>query len=89
MDKLDQWIGNLKLSTVGVYLPRFKMTSAFQLSQLLMKLGMTDAFSPTDADFSGMTGKKDCSLARPYTKLLWKQARKEPRLQQRPAGALP
>ncbi len=35
------------------------MTSAFQLPAVLTKLGMTDAFSMKDADFSGMTGNKD------------------------------
>ncbi len=59
LDKLAQWIGNLRTKTVEVYLPRFKLTSAFQLRTALARLGMTDVFSSDNADFSGMTGKKD------------------------------
>ena len=39
---------------VKVYLPKFKMTSKFELSALLKKLGMPTAFTPGKADFSGM-----------------------------------
>ncbi len=46
-DKLNQWIGNLELSKVAVCLPRFKMTSAFPLSEGLKKLGMMMRFLQT------------------------------------------
>jgi len=59
VDKIDQWIGNLHIQTAKVYLPRFKMTSDFQLGKALARLGMSDAFSASAADFSGMTGHKD------------------------------
>ena len=44
---------------VETYLPRFKMTSDFQLKAALQNLGMTDAFSIAMADFSAMTGNRD------------------------------
>jgi serpin B len=59
VDKLGQWIGKLRTQRVEVYLPRFKMTSEFELATALAGLGMRDAFSSADADFSGITGAKD------------------------------
>jgi serpin B len=61
--KLNQWTRNLKAQKVLVFLPRFKMTSAFELRPVLTRLGMTDAFSPADADFSGMTGNSDLFIS--------------------------
>ncbi len=46
---------------VKVYIPRFTMTSQFDLSKELRGLGMKRAFS--DADFSGMNGKKNLALS--------------------------
>lgn len=50
------WEQELRPQKVDVYLPRFSMTADFQLNQIMMKLGMTDAFDPAKADFSGMDG---------------------------------
>lgn len=41
---------------VRVSLPRFRLTSAFDLTRTLGSMGMSDAFSREAADFSGMTG---------------------------------
>jgi serpin B len=35
------------------------MTNQFELSKALGALGMAQAFQPSTADFSGMTGKRD------------------------------
>jgi serpin B len=43
---------------VNVSLPKFKMTSEFQLAKTLAKMGMPAAFTPGEADFSGMDGSK-------------------------------
>ena len=48
---------------VEVYLPRFKSTSQFDLGEILKSMGMTLAFSPTQADFSGMDGKRDLFIS--------------------------
>lgn len=58
-EKLDQWIGSLRPRKVEVHFPKYQMTSAFQLTDKLEKLGMTDAFSMKDADFLDMTRGKD------------------------------
>jgi len=48
---------------VKLYLPKFKTTSEFELSDLLKKMGMPEAFSDR-ADFSGMTGTKDLKISK-------------------------
>ncbi len=55
--KLADWLAKLRPRTVRVALPRFKMTSEFQLNEVLQAMGMRDAFA--EADFSGMTGARD------------------------------
>jgi serpin B len=54
-DSLDKWLDALKSRKVDLSLPRFKTTSQFNLSKMLQAMGMRDAFSPANADFSGMT----------------------------------
>jgi serpin B len=52
---LNQWLQGLcHQQQVIVSLPKFTMTTSFQLAQPLEALGMTDAFS-NGADFSGIT----------------------------------
>ena len=48
-----------------VYLPKFKVAARYYLDQekYLPALGMTDAFNPKAADFSGMTGYKNLFIA--------------------------
>jgi len=47
---------------VVVAMPKFKMTSKFSMADVLRTMGMTDAFT-SDADFSGMTGRRDLFLS--------------------------
>lgn len=58
---LDQWVAEAKLRRVELYLPKFKITSQLPLTETLMDLGMTKAFSKY-ADFSGMTSFEDLKL---------------------------
>lgn len=44
---------------VALAMPRFEFTASYGLEQALADLGMTDAFDPLLADFSGMTGGRD------------------------------
>ncbi len=60
---LTEWVEALRKEEVAVYLPKFKMTSSFSLSEVLQSLGMPDAFSLGLADFSGMTGNKDLFIS--------------------------
>lgn len=57
--KLAGWLEKLKWTEVALALPKFRMTREFQLKDVLSAMGMSAAFSPDNADFSGMTGKKE------------------------------
>jgi len=59
MENLSRWLQKLHKCKVIVSIPKFKMTSQFSLASVLKSMGMTDAFVPDVADFSGMNGKKD------------------------------
>jgi serpin B len=54
---LAAWTSGMWDQEVDVALPRFKMTSSFSLAQALTAMGLTDAFDPDRADFSGMDGR--------------------------------
>jgi serpin B len=57
---LKQWLTQLNIGPkVILTLPKFKMTKEFELSNALGALGMAQAFQPSAADFSGITGKRD------------------------------
>ena len=57
-ENLSQWLVKLRKREVIVSVPKFKMTSQFDLADVLKQMGMTDAFLGK-ADFSGMNGKRD------------------------------
>ena len=48
---------------VRLGLPRFTTTSEFSMGGTLKKMGMPKAFSPVEADFSGMTGDRDLFIS--------------------------
>ncbi len=52
-----------KRKKVAVYLPRFQVETAMELTESLQNLEMTEAFNRDRADFSGMTGHKDLFLS--------------------------
>jgi serpin B len=57
---VNQWLSQVHPARkVVLTLPKFKMTNQFELSKALGALGMAQAFQPSTADFSGMTGKRD------------------------------
>jgi serpin B len=45
-----------------IYLPRFSFTTHVELAPVLVGMGMTDAFDPAAANFSGMDGAMDLSV---------------------------
>lgn len=61
-DNLSRWLAGLKRREVSVWLPKYKLTSAFSLKETLAGLGMHDAFDPANADFSGMDGRRELSI---------------------------
>ncbi|XP_014636977.1 PREDICTED: serpin B3 [Ceratotherium simum simum] len=59
-EKLIEWTTspNMRETLVALYLPRFKVEESYDLKDTMKSMGMLDAFSPQDADFSGMTGSR-------------------------------
>lgn len=53
---LAKWTQGMGSPEVKVYLPKFKMTCRFSLNGTLQAMGVTNAFDPGKADFSGMDG---------------------------------
>jgi serine protease inhibitor len=62
-EKLGSWLRWLRYQKVNVFLPKFKINSGFELSQVLSGMGMPDAFRPEKADFSGIDGTRDLSIS--------------------------
>lgn len=55
---LTDWSGALRNEELEVHLPRFKIESQFvSIAKILAALGMTDAFNPSLADFSGISAE--------------------------------
>jgi serpin B len=64
MKGLESILGRLSEQEVQVFLPKFKMTCGpLELTNMLVALGMKDAFSPEAADFSGMDGRRDLCVS--------------------------
>jgi serpin B len=60
VDTLNMLLTKMWDTKVDVYFPKFKITwGTFVLNNTLAALGMTDAFNPEKADFSGINGKTD------------------------------
>lgn len=53
----------MSMRHVHVHLPRFKVEQSFDLQVTMKALGMVDAFSPRDADFSGMSGSRGLMIS--------------------------
>ena len=62
VENLEDWTNELRKQDVLIFLPKFTMTSQFQLQDTLASMGMPDAFSMS-ADFSGMDGTKDLFIS--------------------------
>jgi serpin B len=60
---LKQWLTELDQKEVKLFLPRFKVTAEFKLNDVLSKLGMSLAFTPFQADFSGMDGTHELFIS--------------------------
>jgi serpin B len=58
-EKLVEWNKSLQDRDVDVFLPRFTMSTEYQLPGVLGKMGMKKAFLLASADFSGMTETRE------------------------------
>ncbi|CAF0832776.1 unnamed protein product [Didymodactylos carnosus] len=61
---LKQALSNTQQNELDFYLPKFRMECQFDLNSTLMHLGMTDAFSQRDADFTGIESSKQLSISK-------------------------
>ncbi len=68
-------LGRMKERRVEIFLPRFKLESTLSLNGSLVKMGMTNAFSP-QADFSGMDGQRRLYLSAVFHKA-WGEVNEE------------
>ncbi len=62
-ENLSKWLAKLRKQKVIVSVPKFRMTSRFSLASVLKSMGMTDAFVPAAANFSGMNGRRDLFIS--------------------------
>ncbi|MFO8006285.1 MAG: serpin family protein [Candidatus Brocadiia bacterium] len=58
-EELSGTLGRFRQREVRVFLPRFRIESAFGLKSVLTSLGMEDAFVPEQADLSGINGRRN------------------------------
>lgn len=63
-DLLTHWTGSLCPKEVRLALPRFKIGSELDLSRALGAMGMRDAFSSEDADFSGLSDLRNVYVSK-------------------------
>ncbi len=60
---LNDIVGRLGSQQVALTMPRFEARSAFSVVEALQALGMEEAFSQDDADFSRMTGEPELYIS--------------------------
>jgi len=61
--QVDAIIDDLQNTQVTLTMPQFEFESQFSLKDTLAEMGMRDAFSPDDADFSGMAGNPELFIS--------------------------
>ncbi len=61
LEEYLKWNNSLSLTSIDVYIPKFKTKYEKEFKQVLSDLGMPIAFSRA-ADFSGMTGMQDLQI---------------------------
>ncbi|KAF7657703.1 hypothetical protein LDENG_00022830 [Lucifuga dentata] len=55
--QLAAWDTGLRPTKMDVFLPRFKIQNKFNLRSVLPSMGISDAFNPTAADFTGISAE--------------------------------
>lgn len=61
---LNQILGSMQRKSLALTLPKFRFDGDFDLANQLSDMGMPDAFDPSRADFSAITGDRDLFIAR-------------------------
>ena len=65
---ISQTSKNLSHNRIELTMPSFEFEAQFKLGETLKKMGMSDAFNPQLADFSGMDGTKSLSISDAFHK---------------------
>jgi hypothetical protein len=60
---LSNVLSQMRMQEVEIYLPRFTLESTLALADTLTAVGMSDAFAPSRADFSGIDGMRDLCVS--------------------------
>ncbi|XP_078275273.1 leukocyte elastase inhibitor-like isoform X2 [Rhinoraja longicauda] len=65
-DQLMNWTNpdTMKQMEIEVVLPKFKLEEKYNLESILSRMGIEDAFSTMQANFSGMTSRNDLVLSK-------------------------
>lgn len=58
-DAMEKWTSGHFPGGIEVLLPKFTVTHRLTLDAVLKEMGVTDAFDPREADFSGMDGRAE------------------------------
>lgn len=61
-ERMESIVGSLSRAKIRLTLPRFEMRTRLLLAEVLKEMGMTAAFAPGEANFSGMDGKRTLFL---------------------------
>ncbi|XP_049679720.1 heterochromatin-associated protein MENT-like isoform X2 [Accipiter gentilis] len=64
-EKLTEWTksANMMKAKVDLYLPKLKLEENYDLKSTLSSMGIQNAFDPVQADFTGMSVKKDLFIS--------------------------
>jgi serpin B len=62
-NKVDNILAGLSSANVSLTMPKFTFEFSLGLNEVLARMGMSDAFNPTAADFSGMDGSRDLFIS--------------------------
>ena len=60
---IEDWNSRFDEIKINIDIPKFKFKTEYNLNNVLTKMGMVDAFSEIDADFSGMDGTKSLFIS--------------------------
>uniref|UniRef100_A0A663MNW1 Serpin B10 n=1 Tax=Athene cunicularia TaxID=194338 RepID=A0A663MNW1_ATHCN len=65
-EKLAEWTksANMMKAEVDLYLPKLKLEENYDLKSTLSSMGIKNAFDPVQADFTGMSVKKDLYISK-------------------------
>jgi len=62
-EKIEEWNKGLRNREVRVYIPKFKFETKYFMAKDLKEMGMPLAFSPSQADLSGIAGTDDLYIS--------------------------